>query len=742
MKTKCSKVFLLAVILCGFGFSFERIANFASCISVYDFESNGDSLYVASSGGVYIFNKSSGTGHLLPSNTRSPDPLTKSLCLQGNQILWSGTNQGYLSKRTPPDNLNSISTFSSYVSTQWKILDLLLFGKSLLIASDKGISVFNTEKGYSEKSASKFTSLSSSQVNVIKIYNDTLYAGLNQGVVKLRKKLSSKTELDSANFFDPTIWDLVVETAKPVKSLVYDKILKPYSCYADIFNGHIISGEDSLLLLDNVIVQKLPSRITALKVTGYNECWIGTEENYFLLWNGNTLTSFDIPGPTMSSVGKVYVDHTGKMWYLPLIDGMNPPWWLGVGAYENEQWKLYNKNNYPDFGVLNDNPENSAIIETKDNRIWFGTSGGQVKTYNPVNNSWRIYHVNSYENGSFYSGNSVDNWGKCDAFAIDSSGFLWISSWQNDSGSLICYDYHSEPDESKSSAQEAHFRRFFPGRNYNFTCINVDKQGKILIGDELGKVIVFQHDGNPLENGIQITGTFSIDNAKIYDALTISENNSDLPYASTGNHVKIIATNGLYNYTDSIGYIDNKIHVFWSKLKKDEDFSTNVRTIEAENDNIVWFGTAGEGLIRYDITSEKTEHFTTAHGLISNNIRDLFFDKKNGYLWIATDIGFSKMDVGYSLNKKLKAEDVEVFPNPYSKSKMSQNSITIRNVPSGGNVIIYNVNGQITAKPKLERQENGSLYSWKPANSIVPGTYIIAIKNGNRSGSKVLLIAP
>lgn len=731
MKTKCSKVFLLAAMLCGFAFSFERITNYASCISVYDFESDGDNLYVASSGGVYIFEKSTGNGRLLPSNTRSPDPFTRSLCLQGNQILWSGTNQGYLTKRTPPDNLNSISTFSSYFSTQWKILDLVLYGKYLLVASNKGISVFNTEKGYSEKSASKFGTQPSSQVNVIKIFNDTLYAGLDQGIAKL----SLKKSLDSINFFDPNIWHLDQDTVKPVKSILNSNGCKAYSGYADIFNGQIISGQDSLLFLNGVNIQKLPSRITALKVTGKNECWIGTEEHYFLLWNGSTLTRFDIPGPTMPSINRVYADHTGKMWFLPQVDGQNPPWWVGIGSFEDGQWKLYNRNNYPTFGTLNENAENSAIIETKDNRLWFGTSGGQVKTYTPANDSWRIYHVNSYGNGRFYSSNSHDGWGKSDAFAIDSSGFLWISSWYNDSGSIICYDYsHGEPDESKSNAQEARFKRFFPGRIYNFTCINVDNQGKILIGDEKGKIFVFKHDGNPLGNGIQITSSFSIDNAKIYDAITIPGNTSNLAGASNENHVKIITSNGLYDYTDS-PTIDGS-------YKKDDNFSTKVRTIEGESNNIVWIGTAGEGLIRYNLASEEMEHFTTAQGLISNDIRDLSFDKKSGYLWIATDVGFSKMDVGYSLDKTLKAGDVEVFPNPYSKSKMSQVSISVRNVPSGGNVSIFNINGQLIAKPKLERQGNGSLYSWKPANSIIPGTYIVAIKSGSRSGSKVLMISP
>lgn len=727
MKTVCNKVFLLAVMLCGFAFSFERITNYASCISVYDFESDGDSLYVASSGGLYVFNKSTKTGRLLPSNTRSPDPCTKSLCLQGNQILWSGTNQGYLSKRTPPDNLNLITTFPSYFSTQWKILDLVLYGKYLLIASNKGISVFNTEKGYAVKSASKFGSLPSSQVNVIKIYNDILYAGLDQGIAELSLKAglegAKKAGLEDANFFDPSIWNVATETVKPVKSFVYKNGPKAYSGYADIFNGQIISSEDSSLFLDSVKIQKLPSRITALKVTGNNECWIGTEENYFYLWNGTALTPFNIPGPTMSPISKVFVDHNSKLWYLPRIIGSNAPWWVGVGSFENDNWRIYNTQRYSNMGPLGENADHQGIMETKDNRMWFGTSGGQVKAYSSSNDSWKIYNVNPLVSGGFFSSDNNSEFGKTDAIAIDSSNYLWLSTWDDVNGSLICYNYRFEPDPSQSDPEAAHYRRFFPQHptfSKIFSCINVNKTGQIIAGDIDGKVVVFKHNGNPLLYGIEIVKSFVIQNARIHDAITLSDNLT-----------RLITSDGLYVYDPSN-----------NTIVKNEDFINSINCIEAENDHVLWIGTYGNGLIRYDITTNQQSVISTAQGLISNEISDISFDRKNGFLWIATDFGFSKLDLGYSLDKNLKAGDVEVFPNPYSKSKMAQISITIRNVPAGGKVAVYNVNGQLIARPKLERQGNGSFYSWKPESALIPGNYIIAIKSSNQSGSKVLLISP
>ena len=720
MKKTLIPLFLTLVILTIPVFSYERITNYASCISVNDFENSGNILYVASSGGIYLFDKTTKTGKLLPSNTSSPDPLTTALCLEEDKTLWSGTSQGYLNKRTLPANSTSISTYNSYIPSEWKILDLLIYNKYLIVASTKGISVFNTEKGFAEKNATEFGSLPSSQVNVLAIYNDTLYAGLEQGVAKL----SLKKGIETVNFFDPTIWLIDTETDNPVQSFTFDSTCKAHTGFAERFNGHIVSTNESLLFLDSIQIAKLPSKITALKVVGANEYWIGTEEHYFYLWDGTSLTQCSIPGPTISLINRIYVDHTNKVWFLPNVVGGLSQWWVGIGAFENDTWKLYNQYNYPAIGQLTpDNPENSAIIETSDNRLWFGTSGGQIKTYSPETDSWKIYCVNSLSNSRFYTRDTFsDGWGKCDAFAVDSSGYLWISSWKNAGGSLICYDLRYEPDDSQSTAEAAHFKRFFSDAEYNFTSLNVDKDGRIFAGDETGKLFIFSHNGNPLRDGITILKSYSVENeGKVYDALTMGDNNT-----------WILATSQMLVYnpeTNSISTNDN--------------FSSKIRAIAAESDQIFWVGTEGNGLIRYNTTTEETSVFTTSQGLLSNTIFDISIDKNNGAIWLATDCGISKLEIGYTLNKEAGVNDAQIFPNPYSKSRMKSIPIILQNIPENGSVSIYNNNGQFIKKLQSERKgTQGTLFTWKPAESLVPGVYFAIIKNAKKATVKRIMVTP
>jgi len=268
--------------------------------------------------------------------------------------------------------------------------------------------------------------------------------------------------------------------------------------------------------------------------------------------------------------------------------------------------------------------------------------------------------------------------------------------------------------------------------------LHVDNEGKIFAGNEDdGKIIVLKHDGNPLANGVQTVVSHTIPNATILDAVNIYEKEQIPQGALHSNNVLIATTDGLYRYDDTT--FSSR---FRYSIKKIDQFGTNITSIEKENDNIFWISTGAGGLIRYDLLSKQIQTITTAHGLISNIINWLSLDKKNGYLWIGTDIGVSRMDIGYSINKEPDVSDIQIYPNPISLSNMSNATISIRNVPTGGTVSVYSADGQLVGKPKEQRKENAALYSWKLTPDLVPGIYFVLIRNGKQSGVKRLMITP
>jgi len=701
----------------------ERFSNFSSAITVSDFERIGNNLYVASSGGLYIYDIAGKSGSLLQSNTNTPDPNTTAICSQGNNILWTGTAQGYLSRRTPPENTADITTYNSFFSSGWKILDLVIYGKYLLVASNKGVSIFNTENGYAEKNATKFGFLASLQVNALKIYNDTLYAGLNDGVAKFSIK---DNPLNTVNFYNPGTWSIDTTTEKPVKSFLYSNGCRVSSGYADIFNGKIISGKDSILFLDTVQAARLPSSITALKVTAPNECWIGTSENYFYLWNGASLTQYKIPGLTMSSINRILVDNQSNVWFLPHHKGNESRWWVGIGSYIDETWKSYTSSTMNNTSFyMGDYFNNQGIVATPDNRIWFGTSGGKIKTFSSDKNIWKFYDFAYGDISTFSATNQLDTgtWGKCDAFTLDSSGYLWVSTYGNNTGALICYNYKFDPDNSQSTPNSRNYKRYFPSSdaNYdvNFSCLHTDKSNRLFAGGEKGNIVVFRYNGNPLdENSLQILNTLKTDS--VFDAVTIDDGKT---YFATADGLR------LYDPESN-------------KFSIDDNFQYNAKSLAYENGDILWIGTADYGLVKYNVTSNAHSVYNTASGLISNFTRDIAIDRHKGFIWIATDAGISKFDLGYSISDELNGSAMEVFPNPYSVSKMKQLSVTIRNVPNDSKVAFYNSNGQLIAAPKLIRKGNGAYYSWKPGDTVVPGVYQLVVKSTKGSKSKLFMVSP
>ncbi|HMA64163.1 MAG TPA: two-component regulator propeller domain-containing protein, partial [Chitinispirillaceae bacterium] len=528
------------------------------------------------------------------------------LCFESDKSLWYGTSNGFLVNRKLPVETGSVVCYRNYFSSKWKILDLVKYDKYLIIASNKGISIFNTEAGYAEKNATKIGNFSSPQINVIEIYNDTLYCGLNTGIAKL----SLKNGIRDINFFDPLIWIVNDSTTMQVKSFsVVNNRVTPFSGSSQIVNGTTFSTSDTALLKDTLKAMVFPSKITCMKYHNGDEFWVGTAEHYFYRWNSKELVQYPIPGPTQQTVNRIFVDNSGKVWYLPQVDGLNSnaPWWVGIEAFENNLWMLYNKRNYPAIGRLNENPLNRAIYQTKDSRIWFGTSGGQVKTYTPEKDSWRIYHVNSNDFKRFYAKDYTEGWGKTDAFAQDSSGYLWISRWHNDGGSLICYDTRYDPDDSQTDPAAAHFISILPGRSYNFTMLHVDNEGKIIAGNEDdGRIVILKHNGNPLGSGIQTIANYTITNATILDAVNIYDKEQIPQGALHSNNVFIASTNGLYRYDDTT--FNSR---FSYSFKKVDEFGTNITSIEKESDNIFWISTDGDGLLRYDLSSKQIQAITT-----------------------------------------------------------------------------------------------------------------------------------
>jgi ligand-binding sensor domain-containing protein len=707
-----------AIIFLGVFFhvnSFERFINYGATIGIHDFAALSNNLFVGSTGGLYIYDKNTQKGILCASNNASPDPAITAVCIS-DKYLWTGSDKGYLCKRRMDGSV--IATTVSYFASGWKITDLYPIDKYLLVASDKGLSLFNTESMTSEKNVTKFGIYTSTKINTLTIFKDTLFLALDNGIAKT----VIGTNVAKVNLYDPAIWQLDSLVEKPVRSFIIGSNCSTSSAIAVKFRNYLINATQSELFSNGKLLHEFESAITSLFVAD-DILWIGTEKNYLYSWDGVKLLSVKIPGPTMNSINKLYVDNISNLWFLPYAKGHVEKDNVGIGYFNGNNWNVFPKSKLP--GTFGDDLNHLGITQTKNQQMWFGLSGGAIKIFSEQQKSWQTLCFN-YENRHFEIGSNCADWGKCDAIVEDRiPGYIWISIWRNGTGGLICYDYRNvpSPDTLESDPLKAHYKRYFPTPdgetvNLNFISLNIDSSGNLIACSDKGKVYVISHNGNPLQNiNIEFSKT---DLGDIIDAVVCPDNIT-----------RIISSKGLYELTND----NNKYSITLnSKLGQ------NLNSIAAENNNILWFGTTNNGLIRYDILADVQTSITESKGLVSNDIRDIVIDKKSGYLWVATENGFSSLDLGAKIDGIVEKSDIQVFPNPFSKSKNKM--IYIRNIASGSNVAIYSINGRLVARPALNSTGSNESYIWNVANTINAGTYFVFAGNGKNKTMKKVLITP
>ncbi len=743
---------------------FNQFVNYTSVLQVNSFAINGNIVWVATSGGLYQYNCTTGSGTLYSDPTLFPDLNLTSLTLDSNHILWIGSNAGYLYERSPQ---GTQQVFPAYFSAGWQITGLLSHGRYLIIGSTKGCSVFDTVTHRSIQNAAGFgPGMPGPQVFSLAVYRDTLLLGCVRGIAKLA---IGGTGLQDSNFFDPSIWTIDSSVAFTVQAIIVGgNGYQAQQFPAAMLGGHLVSSapnEDSLPLLalgvlsvDGNSVLTLPSSVTTIAadtVNGRHRCLIGTHYNYFYFWNGSDTVQSPIAGPTFTNVTKVYVDKEGLGWACAGNQNafINNPWWEGISVLRNNTWQVYSPATFPSMGPWGGTPEPggfNAAVEDRSGNMWFGSRGGQVKFYNRSANSWLEYcpGVNTVSGGLFIQ-SPYCGWGISEGIALDSAGYLWISSYNNLTGSLLCYDPRTGPTPAAGS-----YRYLLPSlpnngdslwsQNYNVVCI--DAAHNVILGEgglaeeetgPLGKLVVLSYTGNPL------TGTISC----VYDT-AFGTQMSFFDAAATRDSLTFLASSeGVYTYSapnrallSGLRHLLSTSNSFTGSDSLVDTSLTGVQTVKMQDDRYLWLGTADSGLIRYDLTTGAKMTIGMTQGLISNNVQSLAIDRKNGFLWAGTDKGVSRFSIGYSVEPAASSSPF-VYPNPFSKHR--NQTIVFEKLPPASKVCIYTLSGTLVAvAPVADQSITGTVCSWAPASGIVPGIYLYTIQSSGNSSRGRIIITP
>lgn len=501
-----------------------------------------------------------------------------------------------------------------------------------------------------------------------------------EGVFSIRSLCSDGKKNLYIGSYGSGMFKLNLDTFETEKIIQSKDLNNPFLIVFDIkgnAEGKIFAGTNSGLLeydssSNELKFSKVNKSISSIRYTvnslliDHNDLWLGTEskglislidrgkefEDYIInryeVTNKRILALTKNPDGTMlcgsENDGLIHVDKNGEVlkrylynkedensllsnsiWSL-FRDKDNRIWMgyynTGVGIYDD----LYDKFSHIESVKNNKNslssPSVTGLVEDIQGKLWIAMDGGGVDIYDKETQSF--IHVTTSENLT-YKG-LTSNYIEC--VFLDSKKNLWLGSW-NDGlfmlpfGSQTFINYNKENTDGNLASN-------------TILSVTEDTEGTIWIGSFYKGLHSFnpknnkitRHNSKPfLENGLT-----EIDVRKV-----LVDSRQNIWVGSTQGLFKVIKdSEGAFHI---VSYIDKMAREFKNKIT-----SSHILTLYESSDNqVIWIGTRGAGLCKFDIHAENFSWYNKETGFSAENIMGIT-ESSSGDLWISSNSGLYKYD--------------------------------------------------------------------------------------------------
>lgn len=310
-------------------------------------------------------------------------------------------------------------------------------------------------------------------------------------------------------------------------------------------------------------------------------------------------------GLSQGSVYCVLQDQKGFLWF-GTQDGLN--------KYDGYQFTVYRHNKY-DSNSLSDNCIN-AIHEDSDGYLWIGTLSGGLNRFDRHTNSFKSFQVRKDDPESI-SSNTIS------CIFQDHSGKLWVGT-----------------DNGLNLMDGERFVKFNNGQSRSFdigdnsvTCIYEDSQKSLWFGTTHGLYRYY-----PVTQTFQrISLSSNADQNKLNTITSLYEDKNRNLFVGTNGR-------GLFQCT----LPDTSVQPGFKPITFPGTVRNEVSSLVSDPDGNIWIGYYDEGLIRWNVVSDKHIHIRTnpaqATSLSNDRVSSLFFDKF-GNLWVGTLNGINKVNL-------------------------------------------------------------------------------------------------
>ena len=357
----------------------------------------------------------------------------------------------------------------------------------------------------------------------------------------------------------------------------------------------------------------LPRELTIFVVLAdqFNRIWVGTYGQGLFVINpaDSTITHIISDKKNPSSLGyndvlSIKQDKRGGVWIG--TDGG------GISYYDRRlnNFTLYSSNNIPENVAIE---QVRSITTDKKGGIWLGTSNNGLTFLDPSKNIAETIHFSPYKQ-------NVSNYERIVSLLTDKDGDIWVGTQGN--GLLIL-------DQKTKKIK----RQFYPDTipplsipDHTVWCMHPASDNNVWIATRHAGLSLVNKSSGVLKNYVHQPGSNN----------SVAENNIR----------KIITIN------DSIlciGFEKKGIQFFNTRqnrfinipaLQKPWQTEIGIKTLYFHYP-VLWIGTSGNGIVTYNVNSDKVNFITEEQGLPNHTVYAILPDN-NGSLWISTNKGICR----------------------------------------------------------------------------------------------------
>jgi len=263
-----------------------------------------------------------------------------------------------------------------------------------------------------------------------------------------------------------------------------------------------------------------------------------------------------------------------------------------------------------------------CFAEGKDNVIWIGTDGGGLNKLDRKSDKFTYYE---YDNGkaNTISSNAIIS------ICEDHEGTLWMGTYHGGLARMKDGNFKTYlPDPSNSLAiASRNVWNVFEDSKQNLWVGNLS-DGLDLFDRKTERFYHYTYNGND---------TTSLCNNTLHGIYEDSKQNL---YITTTNGVSIV---NLKDYDFSTLPQEIKFTNLRYSENRNSLSSIDIYCAMEDHNGIMWFGTMGSGLDRYDPIKKHFTNYSTKDGLPGNSISSILVDSLNN-LWLDTDRGLARFN--------------------------------------------------------------------------------------------------